>query len=98
MEPAEYIHADDYIDTIRATDWGAIDHILVGGPTDLTTSDVFGRLNDFAEAFVLLYEIELDLRDSLQVVNTKAQLGQRYRDLPLFHRGWMLKLLKDANR
>ena len=85
MDPAEFIPADDYIDTNRATDWSEIDHILVGEPKDLkgvlTTSDVFGRLNDFAEAFVLLYEIELDLRDVFQVVLTKEQLEQLYQDL-----------------
>lgn len=46
-----------YIDT--ATDWSEIDHVLVGTETDLMgilcVADVFARLNNFAEASVLLY-------------------------------------------
>jgi hypothetical protein len=65
MEPARFIGREVYIDT--ETDWGDIDHILVGTETDLLgvlgIADVFGRLNDFAEAFVLLYEIEHEIRD-----------------------------------
>lgn len=65
MEPARFIDRNVYIDT--ATDWGDIDHVLVGTDDDLRgilcIADVFGRLNDFAEAFVLLYEIEHEIRD-----------------------------------
>jgi hypothetical protein len=85
MEPAEFIPADDYIDTNRATDWGEIDHILVGDTEELvgvlTTADVFGRLTDFAEAFVLLYEIELDLRDLFVSVYSPEQLNQLFEQL-----------------
>jgi len=85
MEPAEFIPPDDYIDTNRATDWGEIDHILVGDAKNLagvlTTADVFGRLTDFAEAFVLLYEIELDLRDLFASVYGADQLDQLFQEL-----------------
>ena len=85
MEPAEFIPPDDYIDTNRATDWGEIDHILVGNAEELvgvlTTADVFGRLTDFAEAFVLLYEIELDLRDLIQSVYSEEQLTKLFEEL-----------------
>ena len=85
MEPPVFIPPDDYIDTNRATDWGEIDHILVGNREELlgvlTTADVFGRLTDFAEAFVLLYEIELDLRDLFQAVYSSDRLEQLFREL-----------------
>lgn len=60
-----FIAPETYIDT--ATDWSKIDYVIVGSPSSalgiLTLSDVFGRLSDFAEAFVLLYEIEHEIRD-----------------------------------
>lgn len=65
MEPARFIGPEVYIDT--ETDWGDIDHVLVGTADELhgilCIADVFGRLNDFAEAFVLLFEIEHEIRD-----------------------------------
>ncbi|HVC96951.1 MAG TPA: CBS domain-containing protein [Pirellulales bacterium] len=68
MEPARFIDPEVYIDT--ETDWGDIDHVLVGSDDDLRgvlcIADVFGRLNDFAEAFVLLYEIEHEIRDLIR--------------------------------
>ncbi len=76
MEPARFISPDVYIDT--ETDWGDIDHVLIGTPEDLMgvlcVSDVFGRLNDFAEAFVLLYEIEHEIRDLIGMVYPGEQL------------------------
>lgn len=70
MEPARFISPEVYIDT--ETDWGDIDYVLIGTPEDLMgvlcVSDVFGRLNDFAEAFVLLYEIEHEIRDLIEMV------------------------------
>lgn len=70
MEPARFIGPEVYIDT--ETDWGDIDHVLVGTEDDLIgvlcIADVFGRLNDFAEAFVLLYEIEHEIRDLIRDV------------------------------
>ncbi len=63
MEPTRFISPNVYIDT--ETDWGDIDYVLVGNADNpkgiLCISDVFGRLNDFAEAFVLIYEIEQEL-------------------------------------
>lgn len=85
MEVAEFISGDDYIDTNRATDWGEIDHILVGDSKKLkgvlTTADVFGRLSDFAEAFVLLYEIELDLRDLIAISYGTEKLNELFKSL-----------------
>jgi len=40
----------------------------------LCISDVFGRLNDFAEAFVLLYEIEHEVRDLINDVYNDGEL------------------------
>lgn len=69
-EPARFIDPEVYIDT--ETDWSDIDHVLVGTPDDLLgilcIADVFGRLNDFAEAFVLLYETEHEIRDLIRDV------------------------------
>lgn len=85
MEPARFIGPDVYIDT--ETDWGDIDHVLVGTDEDLVgvlcVADVFGRLNDFAEAFVLLYEIEHEIRDLVCDVCDKATMEQMIADLKL---------------
>lgn len=76
IETAHYISPDTYIDT--ATDWSEIDYVLVGNPREvlgiLTIADVWGRLNDFAEAFVLLYEIEHELRDLIKDVVSDDEL------------------------
>lgn len=78
MEPARFIDREVYIDT--ETDWGDIDHVLVGTDAELEgilcISDVFGRLTDFAEAFVLLYEIEHEIRDLIHDVYNDAELKQ----------------------
>ena len=78
MEPARFIGREVYIDT--ETDWGDIDHILVGTDDDLLgilcIADVFGRLNDFAEAFVLLYEIEHEIRDLIHDVYDDGELAK----------------------
>ena len=78
MEPARFISPDMYIDT--ETDWGDIDYVLVGEEKDLlgilTISDVFARLNDFAEAFVLLYEIEHEIRDLIHDVYSEEELSE----------------------
>ncbi len=72
----KFIDPDLYIDT--ETDWSKIDHVLVGNKNKLlgvlTISDVLGRLNDFAEAFVLLYEIEHEIRDLIVDVLAKEEL------------------------
>lgn len=78
MESPRFIGPEVYIDT--ETDWGDIDYVLVGAPESLIgilcIADVFGRLNDFAEAFVLLYEIEHEVRDLITEVVDEAILCQ----------------------
>lgn len=85
MEPARFIDREVYIDT--ATDWGDIDHILVGADDDLlgilTVADVFGRLNDFAEAFVILYEIEHEIRDLIHDVCDDTTIAKLIVDMNL---------------
>jgi hypothetical protein len=65
LESPRFIAPDTYIDT--GADWKEIDYVLVGDADQmigiLTLADIYGRLNDFAEAFVLLYEIEQEIRD-----------------------------------
>jgi hypothetical protein len=74
--PVRFIAPDVYIDT--ETDWDDIDYVLVGAPDEplglLCVSDVLGRLNDFAEAFVLIYEIEQELRSLIADVYTDEDL------------------------
>ena len=76
MEEGLFLGPDIYIDT--ATDWSDLDYVLIGTAQELlgvlTVSDVFGRLNDFAEAFVLLYELEHDVRDLIRIVTTRDSL------------------------
>jgi CBS domain-containing protein len=76
MEPAKFIQPDVYIDT--ETDWSDLDYILVGTDSSLmgilSIADVLGRLNDFAEAFVLVYEIELEVRDLIRDVCDELRL------------------------
>ncbi len=74
METAKFIDRNTYIDT--ETDWSDIDYVLVGKDTDLVgilcVADVFARLNDFAEAFVLIYEIEHEVRDLIEELSGTA--------------------------
>jgi CBS domain-containing protein len=76
MEEGAFLGPDIYIDT--ATDWSYLDYVLIGTAQELlgvlTVSDVFGRLNDFAEAFVLLYELEHDVRVLIASVTTRDSL------------------------
>jgi hypothetical protein len=78
MEPARFVPPEVYIDT--ETDWGDINYVLVGTNDNLLgilcISDVFGRLNDFAEAFVLLYEIEHEIRDLIHDVYSDEELTE----------------------
>jgi hypothetical protein len=52
--------------------------VLVGTDVKLVgvlcVADVFGRLNDFAEAFVLIYEIEHEVRDLITEITGDAGL------------------------
>ena len=69
-DEAVFLDCETFIDT--ATEWLVRDHVLVGTPQHveglLTLGDAFGRLNDFAEAFVLIYEVETELRDTIAQV------------------------------
>jgi CBS domain-containing protein len=76
LEKAQFIGPDTYIDT--STDWKEVDYVLVGSPDSLvgvlSLSDIHARLNDFAEAFVLLFEIEHEIRDIFRDVYTDDEL------------------------
>ena len=76
-EDALFIQADEYIDT--DLDWNKVEYVIVGSETEplgiLTIADIWGRLNDFAEAYVLIHEIEHDLRVLIRcVAGTEALL------------------------
>lgn len=70
LEKPRFIAPDTYIDT--GADWKEVDYVLVGDADRLlgvlTLTDIYGRLNDFAEAFVLLYEIEQEIRDLFRAI------------------------------
>ena len=78
LEKPRFIAPDTYIDT--ETDWKEIDYVLVGSPDNLigvlTLSDIHARLNDFAEAFVLLFEIEHEIRDIFRDVYSESELEE----------------------
>ncbi|QDT14612.1 CBS domain-containing protein [Alienimonas californiensis] len=80
---AQFIDPELFIDT--ETDWSEIDHVLVGDKQNLlgvlTITDVLGRLNDFAEAFVLLYEIEHEIRDLIVDVYPGGELSEVFEGL-----------------
>lgn len=82
-EKPRFISPDTFIDT--GADWKATDYVLVGEPDQLigilTLSDIYGRLNDFAEAFVLLYEIEHEIRDMFRDLYSPAELSTLMQDL-----------------
>ena len=83
LEKARFIAPETYIDT--ETDWSEIDHVLVGSREKLlgvlTIADVLGRLNDFAEAFVLLFEIEHEIRDLFVDVYPGDELSKVFEGL-----------------
>lgn len=76
LESPKFISPETYIDT--ETDWNSLDYVLVGDARNLigvlSISDVLGRLNDFAEAFVLLFEVEHEIRDLITLVYSPAEL------------------------
>jgi CBS domain-containing protein len=76
LEKPRFVHPDTYIDT--ETDWQELDYVLVGTADHLlgvlTITDIYGRLNDFAEAFVLLFEIEHEIRDIFRAVYPSNEL------------------------
>ena len=97
LEPALFIEPDVYIDT--STDWGDVDYVIVGDAKQprgiLTISDVFGRLNDFAEAFVLIYEVEHEIRDLIRPVYPGEKLVEQLDKLNLSFQGPTLEVAKQ---
>ena len=83
LEEPRFIDPEKYVDT--AVNWREFDYVLVGTPKDvigvLTVADVLGRLNDFAEAFVLLFEIEHSIRDLILAVYSGDELEQVFEGL-----------------
>jgi CBS domain-containing protein len=78
LEKPRFLDPNTFIDT--ETDWKEIDYVLVGNVDYLvgvlTISDIYGRLNDFAEAFVLISEIEHEIRDLFRDLYPSDELGQ----------------------
>jgi CBS domain-containing protein len=78
LEKPRFLAPDTYIDT--EADWKEIDYVLIGDPDNLlgvlTLSDIYGRLNDFAEAFVLIAEIEHEIRDLFRDLYLLQELDQ----------------------
>jgi CBS domain-containing protein len=78
LEKPRFLDPDTYIDT--EADWKEIDYVLVGSVDHLigvlTISDIYGRLNDFAEAFVLISEIEHEIRDLFRDLYPDEELGR----------------------
>ena len=64
MEAPVFVDPEAWIDT--QTDWSNFDYVLVGTPEKLlgvlSITDIVCRFNSFSEVFVLLYEIECELR------------------------------------
>ncbi len=85
LEPAKFIAPDEYIDTSKAADFRDDDYVLVGSPDQilgiLTVSDVFQRLNEFAESFVLLHEIEIGIRELVSRVLDQEQLNLAFEQI-----------------
>ena len=83
LDQPQFLDPDIYIDT--ETDWRETDYALVGTSARLlgvlTLTDIYGRLNDFAEAFVLLFEIELEIRDLIQDLYPGEALNQLMTEL-----------------
>ena len=77
IEPPRFIDPEVYIDT--ETDWADIDYVLVGDESKLLgvlcVSDALGRLNDYAEAFVLIYEVEHEIRDLVRDLYSAEELA-----------------------
>ncbi len=76
METACFVDIDAHIDT--ASDWSNTDYVLVRSGEKLagllSVKDIFNRLSDFAEAFVLLYEIEHDVRSLIHAMVSDEEL------------------------
>lgn len=83
LERPIFVDPETYIDT--EADWKEVDYVLVGTPDALlgilSITDIYGRLNDFAEAFVLVYEIEHEIRDLFRDIFTADELTAVMADL-----------------
>jgi len=70
MTLPQFLDPDRYIDT--TVDWSNVDYVIVGSQEEpvgiLTITDVWAKLNDFAEAYVLINEIEADVRTLIAFV------------------------------
>jgi len=106
LEPAKYISPEEYIDTSSAADFRQDDYVLVGSPEKvigiLAIADVFERLNEFAEAFVLLHEIEIAIRELIEkalgedgLTSALARINERNRNSG--HTKRQLESIKDCN-
>lgn len=97
MEPARFIDPEVYIDT--ETDWSDIDYVLVGTDVKLmgllAVADVFARLNDFAEAFVLIYEIEHEVRDMIVEIVGESGLSPLVANMKLHENTRPLRSVTD---
>ena len=75
------IPPDTFIDT-EGENWSERDFVLVGTREKLigilTLTDVWAVLNDFAECFVLLFEIETELREFISEVIPDEQLPETF--------------------
>jgi hypothetical protein len=97
MESARFIDPETFIDT--TTDWSDVDYVLVGNEQKLIgvlcVADVFGRLNDFAEAFVLIYEIEHEVRDLITEITGDAGLAPLIANMKMPENTRPLRLVTD---
>lgn len=83
LDDPHFLDPETYVDT--ETDWKETDYALVGSPEKLlgvlTITDIYGRLNDFAEALVLIYEIEHEICDLFRELYTPAELDILMKEL-----------------
>jgi hypothetical protein len=68
VEFVRFVPPKAYLDD--CIDWEQIDHVIVGSPDKplgmLTITDIWRKLDDFTELFVLIEEIEIGLRRVIQ--------------------------------
>jgi CBS domain-containing protein len=87
LEAVEFIDPEEHIDV--EVKWEHRDHVLVGSPERivgvLTRWDVMGRLRSFAEAFVLVYEIEQELRTVITTAVAESILQAAIEELYVDH-------------
>lgn len=87
LERPVFVGPDDDID--RAADWAQADYVIVGTPEApiglITVSDVLARLTDFAAAFVLIADIEQEMRSLIRETVGPADLERMIKSLSLPH-------------